>query len=122
MISQAVVLIVDSDLGFVIWLGVSLAATGYATLPAGTSAAAHQLVDELRVDPDLVIANLDLAGTVELVEALRRVNLALKVIAIENGTPITRPIAVDAVHSRSDANWLVTVERVLELGNANDAS
>lgn len=122
MIRQVVVLIVDSDLGFVIWLGVSLAANGYATLPAGTSWAAQQLLDELRVAPDLVVANLGVAGTVELVEALRRANPALKVIAIEDGTPIKRPIAVDAAHFRSEAGWLMIVERVLDLRNPSGAS
>lgn len=122
MIRQAVVLIVDNDLGFVIWLGVWLAANRYATLPAGTSWAAQQLLNELRVTPDLVIANLAVAGTVELAESLRLANPALKVIAIEEATPIARPIAVDAVHPRSEAHWLATVERVLDLRNTTGAS
>jgi DNA-binding NtrC family response regulator len=122
VISQAVILIVNRDLGFVIWLGVTLAANGYATLPAGTSSAAQQLLDELLVAPDLAIANLEVGGTVELVEALRRADPALKVIAIEDATSITLPIAVDAAHSRSEDSWLATVERVLHLRNASDAS
>ena len=122
MISQAVVLIVDSDLGFVIWLGVTLAANGYATLPAGTSSAAQQLIDELRVSPDLAVVNPELAGIIELIEALRGANRALKLIAIEDATSIAPSIAVDAVHSRSEADWLATVEHVLDLRNAGGVS
>ena len=122
MINQAVVLIIDADLGFVIWLGVTLATSGYATVPAATSSAAQQLIDELRAAPHLAIANLDVAGAVDLIQLLRRGNRGLKVIAIEDATPIARPIAVDAVHTRSEVGWLATVERVLGLRNATGAS
>lgn len=122
MIRPAIVLIIDDELGFVAWLGVTLAANGYATLPATSLPAAKQLLDELDAIPDLVVMNLELAGAMEQIEALREANLALKVIAIEDTTPPTRPIEVDGMHSRSEADWLMTVERVLDLRNASGAS
>ena len=122
MIRPAIVLIIDDELGFVAWLGVTLAANGYATIPATSLSIAKQLLDELHAIPDLVVMNLELAGTIELIEALRRANLALKIIAIEDTTPPTRPIEVDGMHPRSEADWLMTVERVLDLRNASGAS
>ena len=113
MISQGVVLIVDDDLGFLTWLGVTLAAKGYATLPATSASAAQKRIEEFRVAPDLAIVNMELGGTTELIEALRRANAALKVIAIEDATPIARRFTVDAAHARSEDNWVATVERVL---------
>ncbi len=73
-------------------------------------------------EADLVVANLEVSGMVELVEALRRSEPALKVIAIEDATAIRRPIAVDAAHSRSNADWLATVKRVLDLRDETGAS
>lgn len=122
MSDAAVVLIVDDDFGFVTWLGVTLAVKGYATVPATSASVARQLIDELSVGPDLVIVNLELAGAIELIETLRGTNAALKVIAIEDASPIGRPIAVDAAHSRTEADWLATVEHVLDLRNASGAS
>ena len=98
MISPAVVLIVDDDLGFVVWLGVSLAAKGYATLPATSASGAQALIAELRVSPDMAMVNLKLAGTIELIKAQHRANPALKVIAIEDFSPSARRIAIDAAH------------------------
>lgn len=122
MIRPAIVLIIDDELGFVAWLGVTLAASGYATIPATSPSAAKQLLDEFHAIPDLVVMNLELAGTIELIEALGRANLALKIIAIEDTTPPARPVEVDGMHSRSEADWLMTVERVLDLRNASGAS
>jgi len=122
VIRPAIILIIDDELGFVAWLGVTLAANGYATLPATSLSAAKQLLEELSAIPDLVVMNVELGGTMELIEALRRANVALKVIAIEDTTPPARPIEVDGMHSRSEADWLMTVERVLDLRNASGAS
>jgi DNA-binding response OmpR family regulator len=122
VIRPAKVLIIDDELGFVAWLGVTLAANGYATIPATSLSAAKQLIEELNANPDLAVMNLELAGTIELIETLRRANLALKIIAIEDTTPLARTIEVDGMHSRSEADWLMTVERVLDLRNASGAS
>ena len=119
----ATVLIVDDNLGFVTWLGATLAANGYPTLPASTSSAAEFLIAErLIATIDLAIVNLELTGSLELVRALRRANRVLKVIAIEDSMSIVRPSEVDAAHSRSKAGWVATVERVLDLRNASGAS
>lgn len=119
--AMTTILIADEDLGFVTWLGVKLASRGYATVPATSVSAARQLFDELHVSPDLAVVNLELAGAGDLIHLLRRGNRKLKVIAIEDVTPIVRPIKVDATGSRSEADWLVTVERALNLRNATRA-
>jgi DNA-binding response OmpR family regulator len=77
-----VVLIVDSDLGFVFWLGQALQRAKYVAVPARTCPDAISLVSELKIDPDLLIVNVALPDAAGLAESLRRSNPRLKVIAL----------------------------------------
>jgi DNA-binding response OmpR family regulator len=65
------VLIVDSDLGFVFWLGQALDAAGYDTLPARGVAEAISLLAEVRVRIDVILVRCTLAGAEKLVADLR---------------------------------------------------
>ena len=58
----ATILIIDNDLGFLMWLGLSLASRGYLTIPATSCQNALRLVDELQPPTiDLVIIELRIA-------------------------------------------------------------
>lgn len=111
----ATILIVDDDLGFVIWVGVTLAMSGYATVPAASVSEAKQLIQQLKVPIDLAIVNLALADMFALIEALRRSDRSMQVIAIENLPGGTHAPKVNAVYSRSEADWPAAVLRVLRL-------
>ena len=65
------VLIVDSDLGFVFWLGQALDAAGYDTLPAKGITEANSLLSELNVKIDVLILRRSLRGAEEFASDLR---------------------------------------------------
>lgn len=113
--SSSAILIVDDDFGFIVWLGHTLAASGYITVPATSTQAAKQLIDELRIAICLVIVNLEVPGTADLVDTLQRRDPSVKTIAIGVTGPGTAPsINIDAAHSRSQSDWLATVRQVLD--------
>jgi hypothetical protein len=56
------VLIVDNDLGFVFWLGQTLDAAGYDTLPAKGVREAVTLLAEIRVKIDVLMVRSSLPG------------------------------------------------------------
>lgn len=112
--SPSAILIVDDDLGFAVWLGHTLAASGYITVPATSTQQAKQLIEELRIAIRLVIVNLEVPGIADLVDTLQRRDPSLKTIAIRvTGRGTTLPINIDAAHSRSQSGWLGTVRNVL---------
>jgi DNA-binding NtrC family response regulator len=65
------VLIVDSDLGFVFWLGQALDAAGYDTLPAKGVTEAIALIGELKVWIDILMIRCTLPGAESLAADLR---------------------------------------------------
>jgi hypothetical protein len=77
-----IVLIIDHDLGFVFWLGQTLDAIGYNTLPAKGVPEAISLLKELQVRIDILIVSSSLPGAVEFADDLRQANRKLKVIAL----------------------------------------
>jgi len=76
------VLVVDSDVGFVFWLGQGLDQNRYAVLPAANVPNARTLLDELRITADLVVVNPALPDAANFVEALRGRNPCLKVVLV----------------------------------------
>ena len=100
------ILIIDNDLGFLMWLGLSLASRGYLTIPATSCQNALSLVDELQPPTiDLVMINRALPGASDLVSALRSQHGSLKVMSIED--------QVRAPQSRSESEWLSTILKIL---------
>jgi DNA-binding response OmpR family regulator len=94
---RTTVLIVDNDLGFVFWLGKTLDAAGYQTLPAKNISDATILLEELTLEIDSLIVNPSLPGAAEFVAMLRRSTRRLKVIAISDVEgPVTTLLGVDA--------------------------
>ena len=66
------VLIIDSDLGFVFWLGRILADAGCQPLAARDASEAGALLGQLNAEIDLLILNPSLAGADDFANALRR--------------------------------------------------
>ena len=62
------VLIIDSDLGFVFWLGRILQGAGCEVIPAKSSAEASVLLSELSTGVDLLIVDSRLAGVVDFAD------------------------------------------------------
>jgi hypothetical protein len=116
------VLILDSDLGFVLWLGRALYDAGYDAFPATGVVDAANLVSELGGKVDLFIANPCLGGAIDLVDSIRRTQRNLKVIALldEEDEPIgqvsspdicaCKPREADAAAS---SWWVRTVSQLL---------
>jgi DNA-binding response OmpR family regulator len=115
MNNHRTILVVDDDLGFVVWLGQTLVANGYLTVPATSAPQATALLAELQTATiDLAIVNLALPSATTLIDSLRNRHSSLKIIAVLD--PIRDPIAridIDASGSRSQFDWLTTVRRVL---------
>jgi len=80
------VLVVDSDVGFVFWLGHGLDQNRYAVLPAASVPNARTLLDELAITVDLVIIDPALPDAANFVETLRGGNLLLKVVVVADAT------------------------------------
>ncbi len=117
---NTIVLLVDSDLGFVFWLGQSLAEVGYEVIPAKSVPDALTLIAELQLSVDLLILKDSLPGAADLVPILQYAREDLKVIlAVEDGDSPMR-LNADAQYRRPDridenakTGWLHVIQRVL---------
>jgi CheY-like chemotaxis protein len=76
------ILIVDSDLGSVFWLGQALDLAGCESLPAKSLSDAKALLDELKVTVDLLIVRSSMPGAAAFAETLRRTQGRLKMIGL----------------------------------------
>jgi DNA-binding response OmpR family regulator len=101
------ILIVDSDLGFVFWLGKALRDAGYETLPAKDVPQAAVLIGELKTEIDLLIINPSMAGAANLVNTLRLFRRGMKVLSMlgEKDTETGQIPNLDAtIHKPLQAN------------------
>lgn len=73
--STPTILIVDNDLGFVLWLGQILTDVGCQAVPALRCQDTAPLVEELNLGLDMVIANPGLPGASAMIRALVRGHL-----------------------------------------------
>jgi CheY-like chemotaxis protein len=107
--SPQTILIVDDDLGFVMWLGHTLAATGYLTVPLTSAQESLRIIAELDLAViDLAIVNPAMPGMSHLIDTLRSRQEYLQVIGTE---PSSRSF-VDL--SAAKEEWIAKVRRVLE--------
>jgi len=86
------VLVVDSDVGFVFWLGQALDQNRYGVLPAANVPNARTLLDEFGNAVDLVVVNPALRDTADFVGTLRGRNPRLKVVLVTVPTAEPAPI------------------------------
>jgi DNA-binding response OmpR family regulator len=76
------ILILESDLGFIFWLGAALGAANYQPWPACAASDAIDLVGKAGITIDLLIIDPSLRGVSKLMTVLRRSQPDLKVIAL----------------------------------------
>lgn len=69
--SGQVVLIVDDDIGFVMWLGQALANGGLIAFPALSGEEALARIRDLKLTPILAIVNTKLSGSKKLIRAIQ---------------------------------------------------
>jgi len=119
-----VILIVDSDLGFVFWLGHAIDEGGWEALPAKSVTDALSLIGQLQTAVDLLIVNPSLEGIAGLVEKLLELNPNLKVIALlaSGEKPVAGVDACvrkpDRVDESSKLKWQQTIGQLLVRGRA----
>jgi DNA-binding response OmpR family regulator len=120
------ILIVDTDLGFVFWLGRILDNAGFEALPAKTVADAANLLSWLSVRLDLLVINPSCSHTIAFVEE-RRSDGLLKIIGIHDGEShdevaginvwLKKPEQTDEL---SGVEWLQRIESVLAADDSGD--
>jgi len=112
------VLIVDDDLGFVMWLGEIFTELGWNTVPASDCQGALTLVGLLHMDVDLIVVNPALEGVSQMVGAFSRVRRP-KIVLI-GGPDVVADIPADATLDRPDigtpvsrAEWTKRVQKLV---------
>jgi len=121
-LKRSSILIIDSDLGSVFWLGQLLDSSGCESLPAKSLSDAKALLAELRIKVDLLILRCSIPGAAAFADGLRWSQGHLKTIGlladneqISEGEPqmdawLQKPLQTDDV-SKSDyldlINWVL---------------
>ena len=115
------ILILDSDVGFLFWVGALLHSAGHKPFPALSVSQAIELLREFNPGIDLLVANLAVSGADDFARNLRDKSHVRIVAAVPPGAkPEQFPLDVDVVlrkpaeldeHARSE--WLDRVRRVL---------
>src|SRR5689334_22613696 len=77
----AIVLLVDSDLGFVFWLGQALDVAGYVAVPARDIGSAEELVQAHRIEIDILVIDPRMPGALPFISRSRERGKSLKVVA-----------------------------------------
>jgi CheY-like chemotaxis protein len=115
------VLVVDRDLGFIVWLSKTFSEAGCDVVPALNCGQALSFVAELKLHVDLIVLDPALTGTSEMILALRKEERTLKIVAIRNrasdaqstmnadGT-LERPSAGEPI---TQQDWLARVQPIL---------
>jgi CheY-like chemotaxis protein len=75
------ILLVDSDLGFIFWLGRALDNVGFEALPAKSTWDAMALVEDYHLAVDVLIIDPSLPGASRLITLLRQSHRPVQVIA-----------------------------------------
>lgn len=109
------ILLIDTDLGFLFWLGSALDQGGYQAFPARSVPDAIQLLAELHLTVGAVILNCDLPGAEQLIVRMRHSRKNLKILALgEPGHPI--PAGLDGLVPRpaqvTDESRAILLQRI----------
>jgi len=117
---RTAILLVDSDLGFVFWLGRELDRAGYEAFPARSVPDALKLIAELHLSVGLVILSDSLPGAPKLISTLRQAQSHPKIILLVENAHEPHHVGVDAqcvrpgrICENSRAEWLQMTQRVL---------
>jgi CheY-like chemotaxis protein len=126
--SSTLVLIVDHDLGFLMWLGELFAELGYSSVPALQGRQALALARRLKLPVTILIVNPKLRGAGRMVQVLAAANPELRLIIIRDSAPgapnqtdlaglrvqgsLERPLPWETI---SRQEWLAKIRKVLFL-------
>ena len=95
------VLIVESDLGFVFWLGQALDKAGYASMPAKNVSDAFSVISDFDLTVGLLIVNPRLPGAAVLADLVHRSAPGAWVIGLtDNPTTLAAFPWVDSYQSK----------------------
>ena len=114
------ILLIDSDLGFLFWLGHALDEAGYEAFPAKSVPDAITLVRELHRTVGLLILNCSAPGAGRFLDTMRQSDELVKAICLDGeGHPACLP-GIDAVcrkpaqfNEESKAQWVHLVRTLL---------
>jgi hypothetical protein len=79
--NEAAILLIDSDVGFIFWLGKALDLAGYESLPAINIRAATELIEEHRLITDILVIDPFVQGALPFLFHLRQSHPSLKAVA-----------------------------------------
>lgn len=120
-VRMATILILDDDLGFVFWLGQTLASPEFRPFPSPSVAEAKKLLRMLTAGLDVLIVSPELPGAVEFARDLQKRRPELRLIAALGYAPASSeaPPGFDAARNKPDerdeaeqAAWQHLVRRV----------
>jgi DNA-binding NtrC family response regulator len=114
-------LIVDDDVGFILWLGEMLTESGYQAVPALNCRQALTLVKKLSVRVDVLVVNPELQGAARAMKLLASQHPKLRVVLIRDpSTPGPVPDSAHATLERPSAwepisrpQWITQIRKVL---------
>jgi len=115
------VLIVDDDIGFVLWVGRLLADAGCEAVPALSCQHALTRVSQLNFNVDLAIVNSGLPMVSQMLQSLGDANSQLRIVFIQNpGADLPGTIHPDAILERpheweaiSWEEWLGKIHKLI---------
>jgi DNA-binding NtrC family response regulator len=114
-------LIVDDDVGFILWLGEMLTESGYQTVPALQCRQALTLVKKLALRIDVLVVNPELRGAARAMKVLASEHPRLRVVLIRdscspgtvldsNHATLERPSAWEPI---SRPQWITKIRKAL---------
>ena len=114
------VLLVDSDLGFVFWLGQTLEKGGYVAFPAKNLPEAFKLIASLHFSVAVMIVDESLPDLPQYISTIRLEHRGVKIILLIEHDDVGLRVDVDARCRRADPadensarEWLQLIRRVL---------
>src|SRR3954447_21341592 len=114
------VLLVDSDLGFVFWLGQTLERGGHTAFPAKNFPEAAKLIAAIHLSVAALIVDESLPDLAEFIATIRLEHRGVKIILLTEDDDACFRFDVDARSRRPDTvdensarNWLRLIRRVL---------
>jgi DNA-binding NtrC family response regulator len=114
-------LIVDDDVGFIMWLGEMITESGYQAVPALQCRQALTLVKKLALRIDVLVVNPELRGAARAMKVLASEHPSLRVVLIRDpSTPSPVPDSNHATLERPSAwepisrpQWITKIRKVL---------
>lgn len=114
-------LIVDDDVGFILWLGEMFTASGYQAYPALQCREALTLTRKLALRVDVLVVNPDLPGATRAMRSLTSAQPALRVVLIRDPAKsgplphsihpaLERPSAWEPI---SRPQWIMKIRKAL---------